>query len=129
MLHTVVVVVGGTVVGGTYCVGVVAGGVVAVPDDPEELWGLVVVVVGGTAVALPPSSDVLPPSSDVLTEAAGTVVVGTVLTGLALPARYVTSSADTSPEPRRRAWVIRRARAKRRSRCWGVRVEGVIRFP
>jgi hypothetical protein len=30
-------------------------------------------------------------------------------------------------DPARTAWVIRRTRTKRRSRCWGVRGVGVIR--
>jgi hypothetical protein len=90
----VVVVVGAVVVG----VGL---------EGPEELGVLVVVVDGVVVVVV---------DSVVLVVVGGTVV-GTELAGFAVPARYATSSADTNPEPKRRAWVRRRARAKRRSRC------------
>ena len=73
-----------------------------------------VVVVAGVVVVV-----------DVVVEGEG-APGGVELTTLVAPAKYVTSRADASPEPKRRTWVRRRARAKRRSRCWGVRAEGVI---
>ena len=123
MVHTVVVVTG-TVVG---VVVVGAGLVVVVPDEPEESDELLVVVgvvtetVVGVVVGV--SSD-----SEELLVVVGTVV-GTMTAGLAAPARYTTSAAETTPEPTRRVWVSRRTRANRRSRCWGVRVAGVKGFP
>ncbi len=123
MVHTVVVVTG-TVVG---VVVVGAGLVVVVPDEPEESDELLVVVgvVTGTVVGVVVgvSSD-----SEELLVVVGTVV-GTMTAGLAAPARYTTSAAETTPEPTRRVWVSRRTRANRRSRCWGVRVAGVKGFP
>jgi hypothetical protein len=122
-VHTVVVVTG-TVVG---VVVVGAGLVVVVPDEPEESDELLVVVgvVTGTVVGVVVgvSSD-----SEELLVVVGTVV-GTMTAGLAAPARYTTSAAETTPEPTRRVWVSRRTRANRRSRCWGVRVAGVKGFP
>lgn len=121
MVHTVVVVTGavvGTVVLGV--VGVVTGFVVVEPDessDSDELEVEGVVVVGV-------SSDVV----DVLLVVEGTVV-GVETMGFAAPAKYTTATPESTPEPRRRAWVRRRTRANRRSRCWGVRVAGVIRCP
>jgi hypothetical protein len=123
VVHTVVVVTG-TVVG---VVVVGAGLVVVVPDEPEESDELLVVVgvvtetVVGVVVGV--SSD-----SEELLVVVGTVV-GTMTAGLAAPARYTTSAAETTPEPTRRVWVSRRTRANRRSRCWGVRVAGVKGFP
>lgn len=51
-------------------------------------------------------------------DAAGTVVV---VTAWALVAANPTSAADVAPAPTKTVWVSRRTRAKRRSRCWGVR--------
>jgi hypothetical protein len=100
---------------------------VVVPDEPEESDELLVVVgvVTGTVVGVVVgvSSD-----SEELLVVVGTVV-GTMTAGLAAPARYTTSAAETTPEPTRRVWVSRRTRANRRSRCWGVRVAGVKGFP
>ena len=131
MVHTVVVVTG-TVVG---VVVVGAGLVVVVPDEPEESDELLVVVgvVTGTVVGVvtdPVVGVVVGVSSDSeeLLVVVGTVV-GRMTAGLAAPARYTTSAAETTPEPTRRVWVSRRTRANRRSRCWGVRVAGVKGFP
>jgi hypothetical protein len=115
-----VVVVTGTVVGvvvvgaGLVVVGALVAGVVP-PDLPD-----VVVVVFGVVVV-----------DDVVVLEAGELLVvvvgeGTMTAGLAAPARYTTARAETTPEPTKRAWVSRRTRANRRSRCWGVRVVGVI---
>jgi hypothetical protein len=124
-VHTVVVVTGtvvGTVVG---VVVAVTGFVVGVEVPPE----VVVVVEGVVVVAL--SSDDVEPSSefvDVLVVVEGTVA-GVVVTGFAAPAKYITATPEMTPEPTSTAWVSRRTRAKRRSRCCGVRGVGVIRFP
>ena len=119
MVHTVVVVTG-TVVG---VVVAVTGFVVGVEAPPE-----LVVVEGVVVVAL--SSDDVEPSSEFV---AGVVVEGTVagvvVTGFAEPAKYITATPEMTPEPTSSAWVSRRTRAKRRSRCCGVRGVGVIRFP
>jgi len=110
-VHTVVVVTG-AVVGATYTVvGVVVRTVVDV--DPRE--GFVVVVVGRVVV--------------VVVEV--TVVVGVVVgvaTTLGAFAAIPTRTADVAAEPITINWVMRRTRAKRLSRCWGVRCLGVIRF-
>ncbi len=111
MVHTVVVVTG-TVVG------VVTDPVVGVVTDP-----VVGVVVGASS-----DSEELLVVVGTVVGTAGTVV-GTMTAGLAAPARYTTSTAETTPEPTRRVWVSRRTRANRRSRCWGVRVAGVKGSP
>jgi hypothetical protein len=124
-VHTVVVVTGtvvGTVVG---VVVAVTGFVVGVEVPPE-----VVVVVEGVVVVALSSDDVEPSSAfvDVLVVVEGTVA-GVVVTGFAAPAKYITATPEMTPEPTSTAWVSRRTRAKRRSRCCGVRGVGVIRFP
>jgi len=106
----IVVVVVGRVVGGTYLV-------VVVPVEPRtvvpvERAAPVVVVAGATVVVVEDDVD---------------VVVGvTVATGLALPAMKPTSTPEATPEPSKTELEIRRTRAKRRSRCWGVRGWGVM---
>jgi len=54
------------------------------------------------------------------------VVAGTVVSEWAALAAYPTKSTDVAHEPKKIAWVTWRTRANRRSRCWGVRFEGVI---
>ena len=126
------VVVTGTVVGTVVGVVVaVTGFVVGVEVSPEPVVVVegVVVVDGVVVVAL--SSDDVEPSSefvDVLVVVEGTVT-GVVVTGFAAPAKYITATPEMTPEPTSSAWVSRRTRAKRRSRCCGVRGVGVIRFP
>jgi hypothetical protein len=59
------------------------------------------------------------------------VVVGgavTVVVGLTALASAATRTADSAHDPRKINCVKRRTRAKRRSRCWGVRSAGTIRF-
>jgi hypothetical protein len=112
-----VVVVVGTVVGGTYLVVVVVlvvvglGGVVLVV---RRAW---VVVVFGRAVVV---------VVDVEVEVEVEVVVGVSTTGLALLAMKPTRTPEATPEPRKTELVSLRTRAKRRSRCCGVRGWGVI---
>jgi hypothetical protein len=113
----VVVVVTGTVVG-VVCVVVVVDGAVVVlvvsPDEssspPDVFVVVVVVVVVGVVVVV----------------ATGMVVEGTVVVFLGKLAAYPTKATDASPELKKTLKVKRRTRAKRRSRCWGVRCEGVI---
>jgi hypothetical protein len=124
VVHTVVVVTG-TVVGTVVGVVVVTGFVVGVEVLPD------VVVVGDGTVVVALSSDddePSPESVEVLVVVEGTVT-GVVVAGFAAPAKYITATPEMTPEPTRSAWVSRRTRAKRRSRCWGVRGVGVIRFP
>jgi hypothetical protein len=102
----------GTVVLGV--VGVVTGFVVAELDEPLVEG----VVVGGVTFDV----------GEVLFVVEG-VEVGVVTTGFVVPAKYTTRRADSTPELTRSPWVSRRTRANRRSRCCGVRVAGVIRFP
>jgi hypothetical protein len=59
---------------------------------------------------------------------ASPVVDGSVVEGMvdrtaecAMLSAYPTKSADVAHEPKKIAWVTCRTRAKRRSRCWGVR--------
>jgi hypothetical protein len=60
---------------------------------------------------------------------ASPVVDGIVVEGMvdrttaecAMLSAYPTKSADVAHEPKKIAWVTCRTRAKRRSRCWGVR--------
>ncbi len=109
-VHTVVVVTG-AVVGATYTVvGVVVRTVVgAEPRDVVVVVGVVVVTPGRV-----------------------TVVVGVAVpdaTTFGAFAAYPTSTADVAAEPMMINWVTRRVRAKRLSRCWGVRCLSVIRFP
>lgn len=54
----------------------------------------------------------------------GAVVVES--TGVALLAKKPTITPETTPEPMKTDWVRRRTRAKRRSRCWGVRKGGLM---
>jgi len=58
------------------------------------------------------------------------VVVGTVtvVVGLTALASAATRTADSAHDPKKINCVKRRTRAKRRSRCWGVRSVGTIRF-
>jgi hypothetical protein len=56
----------------------------------------------------------------------GVVDTGTVVSEWAALAAYPTKRADVAAEPKKIAWVTCRTRAKRRSRCWGVRLEGAI---
>lgn len=111
-VHTVVVVTG-AVVGATYTVvGVVDRTVVEV--EPRDV---VVVVVGDVVVVV---------------GVPVTVVVGLdepEATTFGALAATPTSTADVTAEPMMISWVMRRTRAKRLSRCWGVRCLGVIRFP
>jgi hypothetical protein len=57
----------------------------------------------------------------------GTVVVvegaakGIESDGLASLEMKLTMTPETTPEPTKIVWVSRRTRARRRSRCWGVR--------
>jgi sulfite exporter TauE/SafE len=107
-VHTVVVVTG-AVVGATYTVvGVVVRTVVDV--DPRDV---VVVVVGAVVVVV----------------GLVMVVVGLEATTRGALAATPTRTADVAAEPITMSWVKRRTRAKRLSRCWGVRCLGVIRFP
>ncbi len=117
MVHTVVVVTG-TVVG-TVVVGVVVVVTGFVAVVLEELPDCDVLVVGGVVDVVGVSSDDVEESSDdveVLPVVEGTVA-GVVATGFAAPAKYITVSPESAAEPTRRAWVIRRTRANRRSRC------------
>ncbi|MHB8379931.1 MAG: hypothetical protein ACYDB2_08455 [Acidimicrobiales bacterium] len=125
---------------------VVTGTVVGTDDDVpdfvvgvEELPAPVVLVVGGVVDVYPSSPSVAELSSvdhEVFVVVAvvggtvtGVVTTGVATTGFATPAKYITATPEITPEPTRRDWVRRRTRANRRSRCWGVRVAGVIRFP
>lgn len=124
MVHTVVVVTG-TVVGVVEVVGLVVavvGGVVVVAEVPSplELSSDEDVEVDVEVDSWSSDEDVV-----VLVLVEGTVT-GVVTSGFAEPARYITATPDSTPEPTRRAWVMCRTRAKRRSRCWGVRVAGVM---
>jgi hypothetical protein len=123
----VVAVALGTVVGGTKTLVVDVVGVVVVVVLVPDVLLVVDVVVGGAVVevVLVVLDDVLVDVLVDVDEAPG----GVELMILLAPARYMTSTTDVTPEPSRRVWVRRRARANRRSRCWGVLVEGVMRGP
>jgi hypothetical protein len=101
VVHTVVVVTG-TVVGVEE--GVVVGAGVMEPS-PESSPATVVVVVGAVVVG----------AGEWMTT-----------TGLALLAAKPTRAPESTPEPRNIVRVRRRTRAKRRSRCWGVRGWGLM---
>jgi hypothetical protein len=77
---------------------------------------VVVVVAGRDVVVVEPASEV--------------VVVGvvTVVVALTALASAPTRTAESAHDPRKIIWVMRRTRAKRRSRCWGVRSVGTIGF-
>jgi hypothetical protein len=124
-LQTVVVVTG-AVVGVVYVVvGVLFFTVVVVP------WRTVVGVVFTVVVVTPfLSVVVVAPARVVVVVAAGieVVVVGVVVVVLTALASAVTRTADITHDPRKIIWVKRRTRAKRRSRCWGVRSVGTIGF-
>jgi hypothetical protein len=94
-----------TVVLGTVVVGVVR-------------WTVLVVVGADVVVVVSSPVDVV-----VVT---GAVVAETVVSVWAALAAYPTKSADVAHEPKKIALVTWRTRANRRSRCWGVRFEGVI---
>jgi hypothetical protein len=95
--------------------GVVAGVVATVLGTVVVVTRWTVVVVVGATVLVVGSS----PANVV-------VVDGVVVNEWAALAAYPTNSADVAHEPKKIAWVTWRTRAKRRSRCWGVRFEGVI---
>lgn len=116
------VVVVGAGVGGANVVVVVGLGrvVVVVALEPP-----VVVVVGVVVVVV-----------DVVVDAGSVVVVVVVVAGaatginsggLASLAMKPTSAPETMPEPTKMVWLKRRTRARRRSRCWGVREWVLIR--
>lgn len=58
----------------------------------------------------------------------GGAVSGIVGEGLASLEMKPTITPETTPEPTKMVWVRRRTRARRRSRCWGVREWVLIRF-
>jgi len=121
VVGTVVGVVVVTVLTVVVVVGVDFADVVVVVPEVED--GVVVVVVG---VDFADVVVVVPEVVDGEVEVLPGVVVGIVTTtGLVDPARYPTRSPEVTAEPAKTAWVNRRTRANRRSRCWGVRVVGV----
>jgi hypothetical protein len=84
-------------------------------------WGTVLVVVGAVVVVGADAVVVVSSLVDVVV-----VVTGTLVSEWAALAAYPTKSTDVAHEPKKIAWVTWRTRANRRSRCWGVRFEGVI---
>jgi hypothetical protein len=102
-------------------VGTVRGVVVTV-----VLGTVVVGVVRWTVLVVVGADVVVVVSSPVVVVVVVVVVAGTVVSVWAALAAYPTKSADVAHEPKKIAWVTWRTRANRRSRCWGVRFEGVI---
>ncbi|MGC1418489.1 MAG: hypothetical protein WA786_00015 [Acidimicrobiales bacterium] len=118
------VVVVGTVVGGAWTVVVVVARCVVVVECARAA---VVVVEGERAVVVVLFARVVVVlvGGVVVVELEATEVV--VVTALgALFAMKPTMRPDATPEPMKIVRVRRRTRAKRRSRCWGVRRWGVI---
>lgn len=116
-------VVVGTVVGGTYTVVVVV-----------EALGTVVVALGTVVVALGTAVVVVVVALGTVVVALGAFVVvvlvgamvvvvlgGITTVGAALLAMKPTRTPEATLEPMKTERVRRRTRAKRRSRCWGVR--------
>jgi hypothetical protein len=107
---------------------------VTVPEG--EVVQTVVVVTGAvTGTVVVPAAPLLLVAVCPVVLVAGATVLGTVavlvVTGFALAALKPTRTPEAIPAPTKIVWVSRRTRAKRRSRCRGVLVGGlmVISFP
>jgi hypothetical protein len=122
-----VVVVVGTVVGGAWTVVVVVGRSVVVVVRVRAAVVVVVFVRPAVVVVLLARAVVVLVGGVVVVELVATEVDVVVVTALgALFAMKPTMTPDATPEPMKIVRVRRRTRAKRRSRCWGVRRWGVI---
>ena len=132
-LQTVVVVTGAVVGGVETVVGVALCTVVGVVRTVVGVVRAVVGVLLRTVVAVVGFVVVVAWARDVvvvveLGTEVGVVGTVTVVVGFTALASAATRTADSAHDPRKINWVKRRTRAKRRSRCWGVRSVGTIRF-